>query len=86
MRPIFAAAATALAVAVIAPTAAYTQTTQTKSAQTTNNPSAARASLNESYNKCVSLARSRGYTESDLDGNRSSARNFVVRCMQGKQR
>jgi hypothetical protein len=83
MRPILAAAATALAVAVIAPTAAYAQT---KSAQETSNPSAARASLNESYNKCVSLARSRGYTESDLDGNRAAARNFVVKCMQGKQR
>ena len=83
MRPILAAAVTALAVAVIAPTAAYTQTTST---QAPNNPSAARASLNDSYNKCVSLARSRGYTESDLDGNRSSARNFVLRCMQGKQR
>jgi hypothetical protein len=83
MRPILAAAATALAVAVIAPTAAYAQT---KSAQDTSNPSAARASLNDSYNKCVSLARSRGFTESDLDGNRSAARNFVLKCMQGKQR
>ena len=83
MRPILAAAATALAVAVIAPTAAYAQT---KSAQDTSNPSAARASLSDSYNKCVSLARSRGFTESDLDGNRSAARNFVVKCMQGKQR
>jgi len=82
MRPILAAAATALAVAVIAPTVAYAQT---KSAQATNNPSAARASLNDSYNKCVSLARSRGFTESDLDGNRAAARNFVLRCMQGKQ-
>jgi hypothetical protein len=23
--------------------------------------------------------------ESDLDGNRAAARNFVLRCMQGKQ-
>ena len=82
MRPILAATATALAVAVIASTAAYAQT---KSAQATNNPSAARASLNDSYNRCVSLAKSRGYTVSDLDGNRAAARNFVVRCMQGKQ-
>ena len=78
MRLIFAAAATALAVGVIASTVAFTQTT--------NTPSATRASLNESYNKCVSLARSRGYTDSDLDGNRAAARNFVLRCMQGKQR
>jgi hypothetical protein len=78
MRLILAAAATALAVGVIASTAAYTQTT--------NNPSSARASLNDSYNRCVSLARSRGYTDSDLDGNRAAARNFVLKCMQGKQR
>jgi hypothetical protein len=82
MRPLLAAAATALAVAVIAPTAAYTQT---RSAQATNNPSPTRASLNDSYNRCVSLARSRGFTESDLDGNRAAARNFVLRCMQGRQ-
>lgn len=43
-------------------------------------------SLSESFNKCVELARSRGYSSSDLDGNRAAARNFVVRCMQGKQR
>jgi hypothetical protein len=82
MRLIFAAAATAPAAIMVAPTAAYTQT---KSAQATNNPTATGASLNDSYNKCVSLARSRGYTESDLDGNRAAARNFVLRCMQGKQ-
>jgi hypothetical protein len=78
MRPILIAAAAAITVGVMASTAV--------SAQTTNNPSTSRASLNESYNKCVSLARSRGYSDSDLDGNRSAARNFVIRCMQGKQR
>jgi len=78
MRLILAAAATAVAAAVILPTAAYTQTTNT-------NPGT-RASLNDSYNRCVTLARSRGYSNSDLDGNRTAARNFVLRCMQGKQR
>ena len=78
MRLILAAAATAIAAAVILPTAAH--------AQTTIPNSATRASLNDSYNRCVSLARSRCYTDSDLDGNRSAARNFVLRCMQGKQR
>jgi hypothetical protein len=82
MRFILAAAATALAATMIMSTAAFAQT---KSAQATNPATAARASLNDSYNRCVSLARSRGYTESDLDGNRAAARNFVVRCMQGKQ-
>jgi len=82
MRIILAAAATALAATMITSTAAFTQT---KSAQATNPPTATRASLSDSYNKCVSLARSRGFTESDLDGNRAAARNFVVRCIQGKQ-
>ena len=78
MRLILAAAATTLAVGAMASTAAY--------AQAAKDPAAARASLNDSYNRCVSLARSRGYTDSDLDGNRAAARNFVLRCMQGKQR
>jgi hypothetical protein len=75
MHFIFAAAATALV--LVTSTAVF--------AQATSN-AAARASLNESYNKCVSLARARGYTDSDLDGNRAAARNLVLRCMQGKQR
>jgi hypothetical protein len=82
MRLILAAVTTALAVAVIAPTAVYAQAKNTR----TDNAAAARASLNDSYNRCVSLARSRGYTDSDLDGNRAAARNFVLRCMKGKQR
>ena len=77
MRLIVAVAATAFAASVILATTAYTQST--------NNPDVVRVSLNESYNKCVSLARSRGYTEIDLDDNRAAARNFVLRCMQGRQ-
>jgi len=77
MRLILAATGTALAVGVIASTMVYGQTT---------NNTAAKASLNDAYNKCVTLARSRGFSDSDLDGNRASARNFVIRCMQGKQR
>jgi hypothetical protein len=77
MRLILAATGTALAVGVIASTMVYGQTT---------NNAATKASLNDAYNKCVTLARSRGYSDSDLDGNRAAARNFVIRCMQGKQR
>jgi anti-sigma-K factor RskA len=77
MRLIVAVAATVFAASVILATTAYTQST--------NNPDVVRVSLNESYNKCVSLAKSRGYTESDLDGNRAAARTFVLRCMQGRQ-
>ena len=87
MRLILAVAAITFAASTFVPATVYAQTKKNPTAaQTTNNPAAARASLNDSYNKCVSLARSRGYTESDLDGNRAAARNFVIRCMQGKQR
>jgi hypothetical protein len=76
MRPILAASATVLALGVMTSTTAL--------AQGAHN-AAARASLNSSYNKCVSLARSPGYASSDISDNRTGARNFVVRCMQGKQ-
>jgi hypothetical protein len=88
-----AAAATVLAASAILANAGYAQTTNRPARNNpainnpaTNNPAAARASLNDSYNNCVSLARARGYADSDLDGNRAGARNFVIRCMQGKQR
>ena len=42
-----------------------------------------------SINQCINLARQRGYTDSDLDGGGSGsnpARQFVIRCLQGKAR
>jgi hypothetical protein len=88
MRLLFATAVVA-AVAVVPSTAVFAQ--KTDNAKRTDNAAAraskaeARTSINDSFNRCVSLARSRGYADSDLDGNRASARNFVIRCMQGKQ-
>jgi hypothetical protein len=84
MRPILATTATALAVSVVMSTVVFAQKTKTDAARASR--AEATGSLNDSYNRCVTLARSRGYTDSDLDGNRAAARNFVVRCMQGKQR
>jgi hypothetical protein len=84
MRTIIATTATALAVSVVMSTVVFAQKTKTDAAKASR--AEATGSLNDSYNRCVTLARSRGYTESDLDGNRAAARNFVVRCMQGKQR
>jgi hypothetical protein len=46
----------------------------------------ARESINDSFNRCVSLARSRGFNEGDIGGKSSPARKFVIGCMQGKQR
>jgi hypothetical protein len=84
MRPILAIVATALAVSVVTSTVVSAQKKNTDAARASRAES--RASLEDSYNRCVSLAKSRGYTSSDLDGNRASARNFVINCMRGKQR
>jgi hypothetical protein len=80
MRPILALVATALAVSVVTSTVAFAQKKSTDARAQT------RASVSASYNRCVSLARSRGfsYTEAGGDPN-TPARDFVRRCMKGKQ-
>ena len=78
MRPILLAASAAIALS-LATVASFAQTT-------TGQAPPERGSMTESFNRCVDLARARGYAASDLEGNRASARNFVIRCMQGKQR
>ena len=83
MRPILAVVATALAVTVATSTVAFAQKKSTDAA--TASRAQARESLNASYNRCVSLARTRGFTDSDIGGKSSPARKFVIGCMQGKQ-
>ena len=39
----------------------------------------------EAVNDCMALARQRGYTDDDR-GKGKGARNFVIRCLQGKVR
>ena len=41
--------------------------------------------LTEAVNDCIALARQRGYTSDDA-GKDKGARNFVIRCLQGKVR
>jgi hypothetical protein len=84
MRLILAITAVALAISAATSTAVLAQKKDTDAAKASR--AQARESINDSFNRCVSLAKSRGYTSSDLDGNRSAARNFVMSCMQGKQR
>ena len=43
-------------------------------------------SLTATYDRCVQRARSRGYTDKDLDQVGSAARAFVLRCMRGRLR
>ena len=44
-----------------------------------------KASMQQAFNACVDLARQRGWTESDLEISGREVRNFVARCIQGRQ-
>jgi len=48
----------------------------------------ANMSVMDSFNACVTLAKERGFRLDGLEGSapNNSARSFVIRCMQGKQR
>lgn len=76
MRIVFAAAAAVLALGITATLTASPAAAQKK-----------KAVAQLSVNQCIDLARKRGYTESDLTvGGGNPARNFVLRCLQGRQR
>jgi len=80
MRLMLATAAAALAVTVATSTVVFAQKKNTDAAR------ASRAEVSASYNRCVSLARSRGFSYTEAGGHPTTpARNFVRRCMQGKQ-
>ena len=83
MRLMLATAAAVLAVSVAASTAVLAQKKNTDAARASR--AQARESINDSFNRCVDLAKSRGFTRSDLDDGGSPAKAFVMRCMQGKQ-
>ena len=84
MRSILSVAAAALMVSAATSSVAFAQKKGTDAAKASR--AEARQSINDSFDRCVSLAKSRGFSRSDLEDNRASARNFVVRCMQGRQR
>ena len=42
-------------------------------------------SLQQLTNSCIELAMQRGWTESDIADNRRELRNFVARCIQGRE-
>jgi hypothetical protein len=84
MRSILSVAAAAVMVCAVTSSVAFAQKKNTDAAKASR--AEAGRSLNDSFDRCVSLAKSRGYSRSDLEDNRAAARNFVVRCMQGKQR
>jgi hypothetical protein len=84
MRPILSVAAAALVVGVGTSTMVFAQKKTTDAARASR--AEARESLNDSFSRCVTLARSRGFTDSDVGGKSAPARKFVIGCMQGKQR
>ena len=85
MRLMLATAAAALAVSVTTSTAVFAQKKNTDAARASR--AEARETLNDSFNRCVSLAKERGFARSDIGDNpTSSVRTFVARCMQGKQK
>ena len=84
MRTILSVIAAALMVSATTSSVAFAQKKNTDAARASR--AEARQSINESFDQCVALAKSRGFSRSDLEDNRASARNFVVRCMQGRQR
>jgi len=84
MRSILSVVAAAVMVSAITSSVAFAQKQNTDASKASR--AQARESLSGSFDRCVSLAKSRGYSRSDLEDNRAAARNFVMRCMQGKQR
>ena len=83
MRFMLATVAAVLAVSIAMSTAVFAQKKNADAARASR--AQARESLSDSFNRCVSLAKSRGFTRSDLDEGGSPAKAFVMRCMQGKQ-
>jgi hypothetical protein len=84
MRSILFIAAAAVMVSALTSGVAFAQKKNTDTARASR--AEAGQSLNASFDRCVSLAKSRGFSRSDLEDNRAAARNFVISCMRGKQR
>jgi hypothetical protein len=84
MRSILAIAVAVVMVSAVTSSVAFAQKKNTDAAKASR--AEAGQSLNASFDRCVSLAKSRGFSRNDLEDNRASARNFVINCMRGKQR
>jgi hypothetical protein len=84
MRSILSVAAAVVMVSAVTSTVAFAQKKNTDAAKASR--AEAGQSLNDSFDRCVSLAKSRGFSRNDLEDNRAAARNFVINCMRGKQR
>src|SRR5215510_2821697 len=72
MRSIMSATGAAIALSFVMATPSVAQTQQS-------------ASMSQLYDSCVDLARQRGWSESDINTSRGELRNFIARCIQGKE-
>ena len=72
MRFIISAIGAVLALSAVSATPSVSQTAQP-------------GSLTHAYNSCLDLAMQRGWTESDISNNRRELRNFIARCIQGRE-
>ena len=72
MRSIIATFGAVLALSAVNATPSVAQTAQ-------------KGSLTQAYNSCIDLAMQRGWTESDIADNRRELRNFIGRCIQGRE-
>lgn len=77
MRLVSLAIAAVLTASIVTPSLAAT--TKRSTAASSSYASA------RSFDSCVKLAKVRGFARSDLSDNGSPARQFVRRCMQGRQ-
>jgi len=80
MRLMSATLAAVVAVSVVTSTTVFAQKKNTDATR-----AQARGSINQSYNRCVALAKARGFARSDIGDQYTPARDFVIRCMQGRQ-
>lgn len=75
MRKSVLVATAALTVIALIPTASLAAKKAAKAAATPR-----------SFNSCVELARSRGFTQSDMmESTKPALRKFIVDCMSGRQ-
>jgi hypothetical protein len=85
MRFVVFCVAAALTVNLV-PLGASTASAQSNAQSAKKKPAQNRAANAPSVNECISLAMQRGFSVGDMDTGRGAARNFVLACLQGKQR
>ena len=74
-----------IVIPAIAVALAFTVGTASFAAKKRGSQNGTQSYASDSYNRCVALAKARGYSRSDIEDNIGGARRFVQSCMRGKQ-